>query len=107
MTVYEGMKGLLENAFINVKNRSFVITANWRFRRAAPRAWSSPRAGKWAAGAYLKEGKPRFAYNWLARETYKTAGGTRLPAGPVTLRFEFFYDGGKPGAGGRVFFRRR
>ena len=27
MTVYEGMKGLLENAFINIKNRSHSVTA--------------------------------------------------------------------------------
>ncbi len=54
--------------------------------------------GGWSL--YVSDGEPRFAYNWLGRETYKIAGPARLPAGPVTLRFEFAYDGGKPGAGG-------
>ena len=54
--------------------------------------------GGWSL--YVKDGKPKFAYNWLGRETYTIAGPARLPAGHVTLRFEFAYDGGKPGAGG-------
>ena len=28
------------------------------------------------------------------------AGDERLPAGPVTLSYDFAYDGGKPGSGG-------
>ena len=54
--------------------------------------------GGWSL--YVKDGAPRFAYNFLGREIYKIAGPARLPAGRVTLRFEFAYDGGKPGAGG-------
>ncbi len=27
LTIYEGMTGLMENTFINVKNRSYTITA--------------------------------------------------------------------------------
>ena len=102
MTVYEGMKGLLENAFINVKNRSFVITADLEVPPSGADGVVLAQGGEMGGWSlYLKEGKPRFAYNWLARETYKIAGGSRLPAGPVTLRFEFAYDGGKPGAGGK------
>ena len=102
MTVYEGMKGLLENAFINVKNRSFVITADSEVPPSGAEGVVLAQGGEMGGWSlYVKEGKPRFAYNWLARETYKVAGGSRLPAGPVTLRFEFAYDGGKPGAGGK------
>ncbi len=102
MTVYEGMKGLLENAFINVKNRSFVITADLEVPPSGAEGVVLAQGGEMGGWSlYVKEGKPRFAYNWLARETYKITGGTRLPAGPVTLRFEFAYDGGKPGAGGK------
>ena len=43
---------------------------------------------------YVKDGAPRFAWNFLGRETYKIVGPARLPAGRVTLRFEFAYDGG-------------
>ncbi len=37
LTVYEGMKGLLENSFINIKNRSFVITAEIEVPRSRRR----------------------------------------------------------------------
>ena len=56
------------------------------------------KMGGWSL--YVKDGKPKFAYNFLGREIYKIAGPDRLPAGRVTLRFDFAYDGGKPGAGG-------
>ena len=102
LTVYEGMKGLLENAFINVKNRSFVITADLEVPPSGAEGVVLAQGGEMGGWSlYVKEGKPRFAYNWLARETYKIAAGSRLPAGTVTLRFEFAYDGGKPGAGGK------
>ena len=102
LTVYEGMKGLLENAFINVKNRSFVITADLEVPQANAEGVVIAQGGKMGGWSlYLKDGKPRFAYNWLARETYKVSSPARLPAGPVVLRFEFAFDGGKPGAGGR------
>ncbi len=52
LTLYAGMKGMSENAFINVKNRSLTITADVddAGRRRQRRA-SSPRAGASAGGA--------------------------------------------------------
>ena len=53
LTVYPGMSGLMENAFINVKNRSFSITAELGdscFRCVAASSW--PRAAASVAGAY-------------------------------------------------------
>ncbi len=102
LTVYEGMKGLGEDAFINVKNRSFVITADIEVPEAGAEGVVLAQGGKMGGWSlYVKDGKPKFAYNWLARETYTIAGPARLPAGRVTLRFDFAYDGGKPGAGGK------
>ena len=102
LTVYEGMNGLGEDAFINVKNRSFVITADIEVPEAGAEGVVLAQGGKMGGWSlYVKDGKPKFAYNWLARETYTIAGPARLPAGRVTLRFEFAYDGGKPGAGGK------
>ena len=101
LTVYQGMTGLLENSFINVKNRSFVIIADIEVPEAGAEGVVLAQGGKTGGWSlYVSDGQPRFAYNWLARETYKIAGPARLPAGRVTLRFEFAYDGGKPGAGG-------
>ncbi len=101
LTVYPGMKGLGENAFINVKNRSFVITADVEVPEAGAEGVVLAQGGKMGGWSlYVKDGKPKFAYNYLAREIYTIAGPARLPAGRVTLRFDFAYDGGKPGAGG-------
>ena len=101
LTVYEGMTGLLENSFINVKNRSFVITADIEVPAAGAEGVVLAQGGKTGGWSlYVTDGQPRFAYNWLGRETYKIACPTRLPAGRVTLGFEFAYNGGRPGAGG-------
>ena len=101
MTVYEGMKGIPENGFINIKNRSFVITADLEISEAGAKGVVIAQGGEMGGWSlYVKDGAPRFAYNFLGRETYKIVGPARLPSGLVTLRFEFAYDGGRPGAGG-------
>ena len=101
LTVYEGMTGLLENSFINIKNRSFVIIADIELPEAGAQGVVIAQGGKTGGWSlYVSDGQPRFAYNWLGRETYKIVGPARLPTGRTTLRFEFAYDGGKPGAGG-------
>jgi arylsulfatase len=101
MTVYDGMKGIPENGFINIKNHSFVITADIEVPEAGAEGVVLAQGGELGGWSlYVKDGTPRFAYNFLGRETYKIAGPARLPVGHVTLRFEFAYDGGKPGAGG-------
>ena len=101
ITVYEGMKGIPENGFINVKNRSFVVTADIEVPEAGAEGVVIAQGGEMGGWSlYAKDGTPRFAYNFLGREIYKIAGPARLPAGRVMFRFEFAYDGGKPGAGG-------
>ena len=101
MTVYEGMKGIPENGFINIKNRSFVVTADIEIPKARAEGVVIAQGGEMGGWSlYVKDGAPRFAYNFLGREIYKIVGPARLPSGKVTLRFEFAYDGGKPGAGG-------
>jgi hypothetical protein len=48
---------------------------------------------------YVKDGKPKFAYNYLGALTTITSA-QQLPAGRVTVGYDFAYDGGKPGSGG-------
>ena len=101
MTVYEGMKGIPENGFINIKNHSFMITADIVVPQAGVEGVVLAQGGEMGGWSlYVKDGAPKFAYNFLGRETYYIAGPARLPDGRVTLRFEFAFDGGKPGAGG-------
>ena len=52
--------------------------------------------GGWSL--YVKDGLPKFAYNFVGAVT-TIAADEPLPAGPVTLTYDFAYDGGKPGSG--------
>jgi arylsulfatase len=100
LTVYTGMIGMKENAFINTKNRSHSITAEL----VAPSSNSAgviiAQGGVYAGWTlYVKDGKPKFGYNYLGAVT-TIASDEPLPAGPVTVGYDFAYDGGKPGSGG-------
>ena len=50
LTLYEGMQGMLENTFMNIKNRSSKITAELVIPAGAPTARSCRRADASAAG---------------------------------------------------------
>lgn len=102
LTVYEGMSGLAENTFINVKNRSHAITAEVDIPTSDARGVILCQAGRFGGWSlYLNDGKPIYVYNWLGLEHYRIAASAPLPIGKATIRFEFAYDGGKPGAGGK------
>ena len=101
LTVYEGMTGMTENVFINVKNRSHTITAEVEIPETGADGVILCQAGRFGGWSlYLKGGKPTYAYNWLGLQRYTVAAAEAVPAGKATIRFEFAYDGGKPGSGG-------
>jgi arylsulfatase len=101
LTVYEGMTGLTENVFINVKNRSHTITAEVEVPGNSTEGVILCQAGRFGGWSlYLKGGRPVYAYNWLGLQHYTVKAAEALPAGKVTVRFEFAYDGGRPGSGG-------
>jgi arylsulfatase A-like enzyme len=98
LTLYPGAVAMAENAFINVKNRSHSITATIDGKGDGVILAQGGRFSGWSL--YVKNGRPMYAYNWLGREIYSVAGTTPLPAGPVTIRYDFAYDGGGRGKGG-------
>ncbi len=100
LTVYEGMIGMSENVFINVKNRTHSISAQVQVSRGAQGVMLAQggRFGGWSL--YMKDGKPVFAYNWLGLKRYTIAAKKSLPAGKASIRYEFIYDGGGVGKGG-------
>jgi arylsulfatase A-like enzyme len=100
LTVYEGMVGMKENAFINTKNHSYSITADLEMPKAGAAGVILAQGGLHSGWSfYVNDGKPKFAYNYLGKVT-TIASTERLPAGPVTVAYDFVYDGGKPGSGG-------
>jgi arylsulfatase len=101
LTVHQGMTGISENVFINVKNRSHTITADIEVPQGSPDGVLLAQAGRFGGWSlYLKDGKPTYAYNWLGLEQFTVTGQQALPPGKATVRFEFAYDGGGPGKGG-------
>jgi arylsulfatase len=100
LTVYQGMIGMSENVFINLKNRSHTITAEVDIRNKANGVIlaQAGRFGGWSL--YMKDGKPTYTYNWVGLQRYTVAAKQALPAGKATIRFEFAYDGGGVGKGG-------
>ena len=101
LALYPGMIGMKENAFIDVKNRSSSITAELEIPPSGASAGVIVAQGGAHSGwsLYVKDGMPKFAYNFLGKVT-TIASNEHLPAGPVTLTYDFAYDGGGPGKGG-------
>jgi arylsulfatase A-like enzyme len=100
LTVYEGMTGMKENAFINTKNSSYTITADVEVPQSSVSGVILAQGGTNSGWSfYVKDGKPKFAYNFLGNVS-TIASTQRLPVGRVTVGYDFVYDGGKPGSGG-------
>ncbi len=102
ITLAEGMVGMAENVFLNVKNKSKTITADIELPRGKKANGTiiaqGGRFGGWSL--YVKDGVPAYEYNFLGMERTRIASKTRLKPGKARLRFEFAYDGGGPGKGG-------
>ena len=59
LTVYEGMTGMMENAFINVKNQSFTITADVEIPAGAANGVILAQGGRFGGwSVYAKDGRP-------------------------------------------------
>jgi arylsulfatase len=102
LTVYEGMTGMSENVFINVKNRSHTITAEVEIPKKGASGVLLAQAGRFGGWSlYVRDGKPTYTYNWLGLQRYTVAAPQALPTGKATIRYEFAYDGGGVGKGGR------
>jgi arylsulfatase A-like enzyme len=102
LTVFEGMVGMSENVFINTKNKSHTITAEVQVPKGGANGVILSQAGRFGGWSlYVKDGKPTYAYNFLGLGSYKVAAPGPLPEGKVTIRYEFAYDGGGPGKGGK------
>jgi arylsulfatase len=100
LTVYPGMVGMFENAFMNLKNASFTLTAVLDISDRKPHGTLLAQGGRFGGWSfYVENGKPAFTYNYLGLEQFTVIGDRPLPRGEVVLRYEFGYDGER-GAGG-------
>ena len=102
LTVYPGMTGITENAFINVKNRAYTITAPVELRDATTHGVIIAQAGAFGGWVlYMKDGKVHHEYNYFGFEYTNIAGRSALSAGKHEIKYEFVPDAAMPGTGGK------
>jgi arylsulfatase len=102
LTVYPGMQGIMENAFINVKGVPHTVTAEVEVPAGGAEGVIIAQAGYFGGWAlYLKDGRPRHEYNFFGLEHTNVGGPEALPPGKHTIQYEFIPDEAKPGAGGK------
>jgi arylsulfatase A-like enzyme len=100
LTLSQGMDGIMENAFINVKNNSVTITADLELK-GNDRGIILAQGGKFGGWAlYMDEGKPAYTYNWFGLENYTIKSPKALGKGPAEVKLDFVYDGKGAGKGG-------
>jgi arylsulfatase A-like enzyme len=101
ITLAEGMTGMMEGAFLNVKNKSKTITAEVEVPADGGNGTVIAQGGRFGGWSlYVKDGVPGYGYNFLGLQHTTIAAAKPLPAGKSTIRFDFTYDGGGPGKGG-------
>ncbi len=101
LTLYDGMDGMLENTFINVKNKSKTITAELEIPEGGANGAILVQGGRFGGWSlYMKDGKPAYDYNFLGLARNTVSSDEVLEAGKVTLVLDFKYDGGGFGKGG-------
>ena len=101
LTLAEGMTGMTENVFINIKNKSKTITADVEVPEDGGNGTIIVQGGRFGGWAlYVKGGVPAYDYNFLGLQRTTIAAKAKLKPGKSTVRFEFAYDGGGLGKGG-------
>jgi arylsulfatase len=101
LTLAEGMTGMMENVFINVKNKSKTITAEVEVPEGGGNGTIIAQGGRFGGWSlYVKNGVPGYDYNFLGLARASVVGTRPLAAGKATIKLDFAYDGGGLGKGG-------
>jgi arylsulfatase len=103
LTLYPGMQGMMENTFMNVKNRSSKITAELDIPADGANGAILSQGGRFGGWSlYMQDGKPAYTYNFLGLSRYTVTAPQALPSGSATIVLDFAYDGGGAGKGGNA-----
>jgi arylsulfatase len=106
MTVFDGMSGIMENAFINVKGVRHTVTAEIELSNANTDGVIIAQAGYFGGWAlYMKAGRVVHDYNYFGLTHTKVASKAPLGPGKHTIVYEFVPDEAKPGIGGKSILR--
>jgi len=99
LTLGQGMEGLLENTFLNVKNNSKTIVADVSLKGDDEGIilCQGGQFGGWAL--YMDDGKPAYTYNWFGLERYTIEAPNAIDAGQAEIKLTFDYDTAGEGIG--------
>ena len=100
LTLADGMDGILENTFLNVKNTSKTIVAKVNLK-GNDRGIILCQGGKFGGWAlYMNNGKPGYTYNYFGLQRYTIEAPKAISNPNAEIKMEFVYDGGGTGKGG-------
>src|SRR3954469_13457102 len=100
---YPGMGRLSESSVVNIKNRSFSVTAEIEVPDGGVEGVIIAQGGRFGGWTvYVKDGCLKFAYNVLGIQEFTARAGSPIPSGMHQVRVEFSYDGGGLAKGGDV-----
>ena len=101
--LFAGMGRLSENSVVNIKNKSFAVTADLEVPAKGAEGVMIAQGGRFGGWSlYAKGGKAKFVYNVLGIKSFDIESTSPIPAGKTQVRMEFAYDGGGMGKGGNV-----
>ena len=100
---FPGMGRLSENSVVNIKNKSFSVTAEVEVPADGAEGVIIAQGGRFGGWAvYAKDGRAKFVYNLLGIQEFAVEATEPIPAGTHQVRVEFAYDGGGLAKGGDV-----
>ncbi len=101
--LFPGMGRLSENSVLNIKNKSFAVTADLDVPDKGAEGVIIAQGGRFGGWSlFAKGGKARFVYNVLGIKWFDVEATKPIPKGKTQVRMEFAYDGGGMGKGGSV-----
>ena len=101
--LFGGMGRLPTSLTVNFLNKSHSFTAEVLVPESGAQGVIFAAGGSSNGfSLYVKDGKPKFCYNYFGLTETFVEGTVKIPAGTHQVRMEFSYDGGGLGKGGLV-----
>lgn len=100
MTLHSGMTAMGTDIFIDLRNKSYTITAELEVDSKASGTIVCQGGRFGGLSFFLRDGKPSFAYNYLGLDTATISAANPLAPGKHKVTYDFAYNGGGAGKGG-------
>jgi arylsulfatase A-like enzyme len=100
---FSGMGRLSESSVLNIKNKSFSVTANLTIPEDGAQGVIIAQGGRFGGwSVHVVDGRLKFTYNTLGVQVFDVIAEQAIPSGDHQVRMEFAYDGGGLAKGGGV-----